>query len=512
MQPSSDQENILNWLTLGQGNACCKAVAGSGKSTTLKMAALRLIEDGLTPADIKIIVFGKANSVDLLGKFGEEWRNSISTLHSVGWSLLKQHGKFKHRPDLINRFKYRSIAVEQGLIGQFGRSGTLKESGVFDKESDFTKLLDLVRLANLPATQATIDSLVQHFELAPVWKPDLASEAIKIVLDIGEKMAVEVQCFDFTDQIWLPVKWQLAPQTNYKFLLVDECQDLNPSQLQLSLQLAGQQGRILMVGDPNQSIMGFAGADHRSYATIVNRIQAKELPLSTCYRCPVSHLKLVRLLYPMINIQPTATAAKGTVSRMDERDLASSLRPGDLVLSRKTEPLIVLCVQLIAKGLLATVKGKDVGESLKHDLQAIGQMPNFTYASFLDSLNAYQTQMNYRYSELQNGDQQKSYLKDRLDALRAIYNAHAPAKTVSDLDAYITTLFSDDSSSITLSTCHKAKGLEAERVFLLRPEDMPLVWKGQLPWQLEQEHNLLYVALTRSKQALFIVGDPEWLR
>ena len=511
MQPSHDQKDILNWLTLGQGNACCKAVAGSGKSTTLKMAALRLIEDGLTPADIKIIVFGKANSVDLLGKFGEEWRNSISTLHSVGWSLLKQHGKFKHRPDLINRFKYRSIAVEQGLIGQFGRPGTLKELGVFDKESDFTKILDLMRLTNLPATQATIESLVQHFELAPVWKPDLAAEAIKLVLDIGEKMAVEGECFDFNDQIWLPVKWQLAPQTHYKFLLVDECQDLNPAQLRLSLQLAGQ-GRILMVGDPNQSIMGFAGADHRSYATIVNRIQAKELPLSTCYRCPVSHLKLVRLLYPHINIQPTATAVKGTVSRMNEVELETVLKPGDLVLSRKTEPLVTLCIQLVGLGLVATVRGKDIGESLKHDLGAISQMPNFTYATFLDCLGTYQAQMNARYSELKNGDQQKSSLKDRLDALRAIYKAQSTAQRVSELEAYITTLFSDDSSSITLSTCHKAKGLEAERVFLLRPEDMPLVWKGQLLWQLEQEHNLIYVALTRSKQALFIVGDPEWLR
>jgi ATP-dependent exoDNAse (exonuclease V) beta subunit len=41
---------------------------------------------------------------------------------------------------------------------------------------------------------------------------------------------------------------------------------------------------------------------------------------------------------------------------------------------------------------------------------------------------------------------------------------------------------------------------------------MPASWKHQQDWQREQEHNLLYVALTRDKQKLFIVGDANWCR
>jgi len=41
---------------------------------------------------------------------------------------------------------------------------------------------------------------------------------------------------------------------------------------------------------------------------------------------------------------------------------------------------------------------------------------------------------------------------------------------------------------------------------------MPAMWKNQQDWQREQEHNLLYVALTRAKQKLFIVGDADWCR
>ena len=39
-----------------------------------------------------------------------------------------------------------------------------------------------------------------------------------------------------------------------------------------------------------------------------------------------------------------------------------------------------------------------------------------------------------------------------------------------------------------------------------------MVWKSQLGWQKEQEDNLLYVALTRSKSTLYIVGQPDWFK
>lgn len=41
---------------------------------------------------------------------------------------------------------------------------------------------------------------------------------------------------------------------------------------------------------------------------------------------------------------------------------------------------------------------------------------------------------------------------------------------------------------------------------------MPMTWRNQRDWELEQEENLLYVALTRSKSELFIVGHPDWYK
>ena len=102
-------------------------------------------------------------------------------------------------------------------------------------------------------------------------------------------------------------------------------------------------------------------------------------------------------------------------------------------------------------------------------------------------------------------------MTDRLDALETIHIAQVQATSVSQLAAIIGDLFADNGSSpITLATAHRSKGLENERIFLLEPEKMPLTWKGQRDWQFQQEQNLLYVALTRSKSELFLVGEPSW--
>lgn len=56
-----------------------------------------------------------------------------------------------------------------------------------------------------------------------------------------------------------------------------------------------------------------------------------------------------------------------------------------------------------------------------------------------------------------------------------------------------------------LSTIHKAKGLEAERVFILKPDLMPHP-KAKRGWEIDQENNLRYVAITRSKRELYLVN------
>ncbi|HLO52518.1 MAG TPA: UvrD-helicase domain-containing protein [Kamptonema sp.] len=519
MELSSYQTNIVNWVKTGTGHGCCNAVAGSGKTTTLRIAAIALQEAGIKPHDIKVAVFGKANSLDLVKKFGNEWRESISTLHSAGWSLVKKFLSIQNSYDVeVKSNKYKSIAQDLELIGRRGTIGDLKLKGAIARDEDFTKLIDLVRLTNQEPTVETILEIGEHFEMPDLFEPNIIATAIAEVLAIGENLANQKIKFDFTDQIWLPVKWQLHKQrwfSPYKFVLIDECQDLNAAQLELAIALAGNEGRLLFVGDPRQAIMGFAGADCNSYQNILERTKATELPLSLCYRCPSDHIKLVKWNFPEIPIEANPEAIAGKIEAIATDDLWSDkhckLTLGDMVICRKTAPLVNLCIRLIGRGIAATVKGKAIGEQIKGDLQDIAKMPNFTYPEFHKAVLLYRTAKAERYRGLDNEEQLIEMLKDKLDALTEIYKSQPRATTIAHLEYYIDNLFSDESSPITLSTCHRAKGLEGDRIFILRPEEMPMVWRNQQDWQLEQEYNLLYVALTRSKSELYLIGNPNWL-
>ena len=82
---------------------------------------------------------------------------------------------------------------------------------------------------------------------------------------------------------------------------------------------------------------------------------------------------------------------------------------------------------------------------------------------------------------------------------------------MAELASSIKQLFgSEDDEAVLLSTVHRAKGMESERVYIAEPLTLPLLWEGQKQWQEQQEQNLLYVALSRSTKDLFLIGDAFW--
>jgi DNA helicase II / ATP-dependent DNA helicase PcrA len=513
--PSRFQLGIIDWVINQKGNGCCNAVAGSGKSTTLSIVAKALWEIGLKPHEIKICVFGKDNSTHLIKKFGPLWKSSISTLHSAAFSLIRRELNVQHSEEIVvAKYKYQRIAQSLNLIPKRGlKIGRLWAEGIISNDDDFLKLIDLVRLSHQQPTAEIVQEIASHHDIDSVQQPQLVAKWIAYCLTLGEEMAIKQKKLDYTDQIWLAVKWRLHERPwfkPYKFVLVDECQDLNPLQLSLVLMLVGLEGRILAVGDPRQAIMGFAGADNQSYNNIVNLTRAVELPLSICYRCPRSHIALVKKIFRHIPIEPAPDAIEGVIHQIEKKGIENFLHNGDVIISRKTAPLVSLCIKLIGLGMKATVKGRDVGDSLKKELDLIAKMPGYSFNFFNDTVAHYQEIKLQRYRDLDNEEELRQKLVDKIEAILAIYQSHAQATSVEDLKSYIDEIFSDENSPVTLSTIHKFKGGEAERIFIYQPEDVPMKWRNQLAWQEEQERNLLYVALTRSKSELFIVGEPYW--
>src|SRR5690606_27887046 len=97
-----------------------------------------------------------------------------------------------------------------------------------------------------------------------------------------------VGAFDYTDMLFAPLMLGL-PAPKYAFVCVDEAQDLSPLTLAVVMRLVDAGARAMFVGDPNQAIYAFAGADSGSLQRIARTTAATVLPLSVSFRCPSRH-------------------------------------------------------------------------------------------------------------------------------------------------------------------------------------------------------------------------------
>jgi ATP-dependent exoDNAse (exonuclease V) beta subunit len=313
---------------------------------------------------------------------------------------------------------------------------------------------------------------------------------------------------DYVDMIVLPLFHKTNIPT-YKYVFIDECQDLNKAQRELML-CAANGGRFIAVGDRNQAINGFAGADCNSFDHIVHLPNTIELPLSVNYRCGINMVNLAKEIVPQIEAHNGAI--KGEVSHVDKLTY-DLFKANDMVLCRTSAPLVGLCMKMIQSGITAVVKGKDIANDLK---QLIDNADTENIDVVLGYLNNEKNKMiatlkSERKCTDEEAKQSCRYLnlEDRCKCIENI--CLYSIKDTRELKSYIDKIFSDDkvANAVMLSTAHKSKGLEANRVLILLPNKLPLKWPHQLEWQLKQEMNLKYVALTRAKRELVFVDIEE---
>ncbi len=501
--PSQYQERIYDFVRNGTGDGIVNAVAGSGKTTTLLNAA-RL----LTTRSSIFLAFNKHIAEELSKKLVRT-PMSASTIHSVGYITLLRY--FGNDTTTLDEHKYAKLshAWIQDNLAHLKR----------EEKQLATKALNA--LANL--TRATLTdpsdfegmrSMAMHFSVdndaftAGV-SLDTLIEAVSLLIEEGDRLArgkedaEEVgHVIDFMDMVYLPHTWHLPARWHANWVFVDEAQDLNAAQLDLALKCRAAGGRMLFVGDRHQAIYGFSGADSKSIDRIKARTSAMELPLSICYRCPPSHVALAKELVPEIEADPKAK--EGKITNVESDKLPKLVRKGDWILCRKTAPLVELCIKLISHRIFARVKGRAIGTQLTLIVQQVSRLSGYSWPKFGQFLEEYEQQQKEKLQQFEYSASEVEDLEDRVAAVKVCYEMFE-AKDASDLCRQIDGIFNDGKPDVLLSTVHRAKGLEANRIFLLNPHEMPLKWPNQQAWQLEQEQNIKYVALTRAQSELYFV-------
>lgn len=504
--PSAYQEAIWSWISDGRGHRVVKACAGSGKSSTISAGAKLITGTGL------FVAFNVPIALELAKKLkGTSMRSSTVNAHG-NRCVTKALGR--HVPVVTDRYKKmvdeaREAAKRGSLCGE--RLTPVQQAAV-DKDGfpahACKKLIDLARLdllnPDLPGFGGKLLGLASRHNLDDHHEclDDLVIMVVGRCMDMGR---TDIHEIDYIDQLWLPCVKGWQPQ-QYSWVVVDECQDISAAALELLSKSRRRGGRMLFVGDAFQAINGFAGADANSFAKIVERTGTEPLPLSVCYRCPTSVLELARKYCPEIEARPGAPV--GVVRSTTQAEYAQDAREGDLVLCRRNAPLLSMCFDLIAEGIPAQVQGKDIGAQLSTIIQKAGRRRPFEdFGDGLEAWRAKQTEAAMmRITDADRLAERIELVKDQAECVRVIW-ASSGAKSVADMCATTKQLFADGRGSVTLSSIHKAKGLEARRVAILKPELLALPEdevgeRKQQAWQLEQEKHLAYVAITRAMEEL----------
>lgn len=461
------QNNFIDEIKNPVGAQCIilDAKAGSGKTFTLCEGVKYMFGSSL------FLAFNKAIATELCTR-----GLNASTMHSLG---MKACGRLR-----INNYKSNDL---------------LTKGGVEKKHwSLYKRLNSLGRAHLLPigTSLKTWEDLVEHFDLT------LPEKEI-------ETFWTGFQCFfadmfqtangiDFDDMVSLPIYGNLMVP-KYDWVLVDEAQDLNPCRMELVFAAMRQNTRCVFVGDPNQAIYGFTGAMCDSMEQIEKRAikhghTVKKMPLSICYRCSVNVIKEAQKIVPDIEWAPNA--AEGTVADVDMSELRSKVLPGDFILGRTVAPLVKVCFDLIRCGKRAQVKGKEIGEDLCNMVDRIASRTTVSTVSFINDLNAFRVK-EIEKLEAANRELQAEMLSDKCETLLVLCEG---ADTIYDLKKKIGVVFADTipGNTIMCSSVHKSKGLEADVVWIINPELLPFP-KARKSWQKQQEMNLKYVAITRSK-------------
>lgn len=486
--PSKYQQATYDFIQSGSGNAVLNAVAGSGKSTTL-VTALNYI-----PSDqsVLFLAFNKAIVEELYNKTAFLENVEVMTLHSLGARTLRR--TLNCRTD-GNKYKIR---LNEGLKnGQYKPVRELFLEELSQYKSNILSLIDLVRV-NLCRSVDDFEGLADKHGL------DLIDNEVDVAANVIRWGYQVHDVIDFTDMVYFPVMKKISLQ-KYDWVFIDECQDLNAAQRELFLKcVKPDTGRFLAVGDPKQAIYGFAGADVESFKLLCGLPETEELPLSVCYRCDQEIINLAKSIVPQIEARDNADPGE-----VNHEASLHEVKDGDMVICRNVAPLAALCMKYIAEGTKAFIKGRDVGMNLISMIEKTRKEDtDFVLQALNEELHKIAFRMSNKLktslSEAKQSGQYRTY-EDKVVAIQKLSEGLSTAKEVCQV---IREIFEDNNGTgIMLSSIHKSKGLEADRVFILAPERLYNSWAMQFDWMAEQEENIVYVAYTRAKHYLGFITD-----
>ena len=475
---------------------------GTGKTTRLLHYARTFLKLG-TPID-KIGYFAftkkaateaKERMLDQNPHIGEKQLNHFRTLHSLAfWKLgLK-------KSEVMQDEHYEDIGRSVGIEVTVYSNGEEK-TGFVDSDSEYFNIINAARIKEIP---------IEDEYNTDMYSQDLDQNLLYILQDELNNYKESFHLKDFTDMIEKFIMAELCPK--YDVIFIDEAQDLSPIQWKMFDVLKKNSRHVILAGDDDQAIYGWAGADVRRF----QQEPAKEIVLPQSYRVP----RLVqRIAANILNRIPDerrlhkrweARDEDGSINHITSIEDVPLHKGKWLVLARYNDKLIKLKPILRERGIYFEYKNR---KSYKTRLYAAVQnYTRWTKGSLL-SISECKDLFEYFGKEFPGKEERMYDLKEFGYGYEHAW--FEVFETEPEDSLYIRDMLQSGEElskppRIKLSTIHAAKGGEADNVLLILDNTKTIREAIEKSQDKEDEENRVwYVGVTRTKQNLYIMAAKK---
>jgi DNA helicase-2/ATP-dependent DNA helicase PcrA len=497
--------------------------------------AYRLATETADPGHVLVITFTRKAASELgtrLSRLGLRGQAAAGTFHAIALAQLRQRWSDEGKTPLS--LLDRKAPILAPLVTQSSRragAGAPAQPADVAAEIEWAK----ARMINPSQYAAEAERAAR--------RPPLPPAAIASIYERYERIKRERSLIDFDDVLILCARAiiedpRVAEVQHWKFrhLFVDEFQDINP--LQLHLLEAWRAGRpdLCVVGDPDQAIYGWNGADSAALAQFADRFPGSTIVrLGTNYRSTPQIVRAASAVLPDLElrhtIQPdgpipsistyaTDSAEAAAVARRvrDSRGPTTSWRHIG-VLARTNAQLAVLEEAMRAARVPCRVRGGNLLEQpevrswLRDPRHGAGPL-----APRLADLEAVVDEVGDDSTDDLGATGLTDERRANLEVLVRLgheYLTLDPAGTTQGFaDWLAATLRNDDvaadADEVALVTFHRAKGLEWPIVVVTGLErGFVPISQATTADQIDEESRLLYVALTRAERELHLTWAEQ---
>lgn len=509
-------EEQLASATAGDSPLLIVAGPGTGKTLTIVRRTAFLVSQGLSPDRILAVTFTTRAAFEMrvrISKFlGSRSLPFIGTFHLLGLRIMRECG--------------------------------LPDVGILDREGQHALLMKTMGLSGQKA-RLTAERISRAKNLLLEPEDDLADAYSRYhsALDGLNKS-------DLDDLILKPIRLLLKGPNNgpydwFDHIIVDEFQDINPAQYRL-IRLLSRDGRISAVGDADQAIYAFRGADIENFLNFERDLPgARTVRLTLNYR---STGRIVNAAYGMIKNNPkrvdtSLSAFKEAGSHItvinahDERGEAKTIvseierriggtshlnmltGPSSLetsggysfsdfaVLFRTNAQTKAIEDAFISSGIPYQVIGARRSRR-RNEMAALVDLMRARLSAIKDGAEAPLSFGLFIESTLAYAKPEDAAL---IRAIAVQYDQSGPAgEIIRFIDELALMTPADDfdprAEAVTLATLHMSKGLEFRAVFIAGVEDGIIPYThGKGETDIEEERRLFYVGMTRAKEELFLL-------